>query len=295
MFLGLDKMPLDNPKLFSLGFIRPNSSLIRFFLKNYSYLYTRHFSNFILNNLGVVFPFKFSYKLPTSVNLYILRKKMYSFLKVNERKMHIFLIKKKLLINKFFTKLKSYGLRRRKIFFSNRIFFSFFKNSLEQTKYKFETLRNSNSFSTIDALFKKSNLFRYEGTSGIVSNPLIKKKRIKISRIKFKPGYQRIWRHYRLALAESIDFRYIYQKQLTHFLVKFYRKVSMNHFTFNENRIDKITIYSRLVPDHFTFNLFFNHQLIYFNTKPLTSNQLYVYKNDFIQLEITNWYYIFSR
>lgn len=69
----------------------------------------------------------------------------------------------------------------------------------------------------------------------------------------------------------------------------------MAHLSFNENKIDRVVVYSKLVPDHFTFDLFYNNNLIFFNYKPLASREIYVYKNDFIQLEITNWYYVFYR
>lgn len=45
---------------------------------------------------------------------------------------------------------------------------------------------------------------------------------VRISRIKFKPGYQRIWRRVRTALKDSLRLRFIYQKQLTRYLTRFY-------------------------------------------------------------------------
>jgi len=118
---------------------------------------------------------------------------------------------------------------------------------------------------------------------------------LRIPRIRFKPGYQRLWRNFRLAFAELIEFRYIYQQQLTRHLTKFYRKLNQAYLSTHENSITKTLIYSRLVPDVHTFDAFYNNKIIFFNNKVLSTKVLSVYKNDFIQLEVSNWYYIFSR
>ena len=70
--------------------------------------------------------------------------------------------------------------------------------------------------------------------------------------------------------------------------MRFYRKLNQSYFSFNENNIQKVLIYSRLVPDLSTFNLFFNNKLIFVNNTPLINSRLFIYKNDFIQLEISN-------
>lgn len=96
-------------------------------------------------------------------------------------------------------------------------------------------------------------------------------------------------------MAELVNFRYIYQRQLTRYLIKFSRKLTQNYYSFNENDVMRVIIYTRLIPDEATFNLFHSNNLIFLNNKPLNDNKSFIYKNDFLQLEITNWYYIFSR
>jgi len=118
---------------------------------------------------------------------------------------------------------------------------------------------------------------------------------VRVSRIRFKPGYQRLWRGYRRALAELINFKYVYQQQLTYYIVKFYRKLNQHNISASESLISKTLIYSKLIPDLNSFLLFFDNKMIFLNSKVLCNTKLYVYRNDYIQLEVSNWYYIFSR
>jgi hypothetical protein len=111
---------------------------------------------------------------------------------------------------------------------------------------------------------------------------------LRIPRIRFKPGYQRLWRNFRLAFAESIGFKYIYQQQLTRYLMRFYRKLNQSYFNFKEASVQKIIMYSKLLPDLQTFNVFFENSLIFLNGQILTNKYIFIYKNDFIQLEVSN-------
>lgn len=128
----------------------------------------------------------------------------------------------------------------------------------------------------------------------LLSNKLARSKsyttprELRIPRVRFKPGYQRLWRNFRLAFAESINFKYIYQQQLTRHLMRFYRKLNQTYFSFKEMNIKNIIIYSKLLPDSTTFDTFFNNELIFLNGRALKNKLLHVYSNDFIQLEISN-------
>lgn len=281
---------------YNLGNLVSNKLLLHFYSNsNYSYLFTKHGNSFVLANLGIFIPFIFLYKNNTKLYKYVLKKKMYSFLKINEYKMHIFRSKRSLMTNNLISRVRGLGFFNRAVFTSHGVFYNYFKKITSESKSSLRYLSNTSNTFLNESLFLKSNIFNYDGSS--LRSKLFHNKNLPpvISRVRFKPGYQRIWRHYRLALAESINFNYIYQKQLTRFLIKFYRKSISSQFSFNENSIDKITIYSRLVPDKFTFDLFFRNKLIYFNSSTLLSDVIYVYKNDFIQVEISIWYYVFSR
>lgn len=243
---------------------------IKFNDKNYNNvrLKTQHGLSFILHNLGLFFPLKFFYK-NFKANLFTIKKKMYTFLKANEYKMHIFSGKKKSLLYKF-------------IFFKKKNF-TYTSSSYLYNFFVKESRDISSRYVTSDLIFKKNSFF-FEGIKNInnFSNE------ITVNRVRFKPGYQRLWRNYRLALSELIKYKYTYQRQLTGYLVKFYRKLNQYYFTENENLVSKVVIYSKLVPDYSTFYIFFKNNLFFINGLKLKSSKIFLYRNDFIQIEISN-------
>jgi hypothetical protein len=118
---------------------------------------------------------------------------------------------------------------------------------------------------------------------------------VKLPRIKFKPGYSRLWREARVALKDSISVKFLYQQQLTKYIHRFYRKTLLNQSTSQELTFDKVLIYSRLVPDYTSFIAFFRSNAFFVNGRLPTSPQLNCVVNDFIQLVVSKWYYIFFR
>jgi hypothetical protein len=234
-------------------------------------------------------PYKFLYK-NKKPSIFIIKKKFFSFLKTNELKMSVFNIKRRLLLGKAFFMLTRTKKLSKVYKLTNRSMYDFFKN--------FRNIFSRNSKNYIyNKLFINEDLFRHANILTAARKGKKKKygRELRISRVKFKPGYQRLWRHFRLAFAESVNFRYIYQQQLTKYFTKFYRSISREYLSQNENELYKVVIYSRLVPDLSIFNLFFNNSLIFLNSKILKRKDIFLYKNDFIQLEISNWYYICMR
>jgi len=118
---------------------------------------------------------------------------------------------------------------------------------------------------------------------------------VRIPRVKFKPGYQRLWRNARTALKEALNLHFIYQKQLTKHLVQFFKWTKLYSFSQNELSLEKVVLYSHLIPDVPTFNLFFTHQLVYVNGCIAFSKNFILDKDDLIQLIISKWYYIYYR
>ena len=236
---------------------------------------TTHKCFFILFNTGLIFPLKFTYK-SFRYNLYLIKKKTYSFLKINEFKIQIFNSKKKSILWRLLFS------RERKIF-----------KDTNQYRYNFftrKTSQNNINYKPIDLLYKISNTFQEKKNN--LNNFFGE---VRINRVRFKPGYQRLWRNYRLALSDIIDYKYLYQKQLTKYITKFYRKVNQFYLTQNENVAYRIIIYSKLIPDYATLKIFLKSSLIFLNGRSFKNPQLFLYKNDIIQLEVSNWYYIFFR
>ena len=70
--------------------------------------------------------------------------------------------------------------------------------------------------------------------------------------------------------------------------MRFYRKLNQSYFSFKESNVQKVIMYSKLLPDLQTFNLFFKNDLIFLNGQTLKNRHIFVYKNDFIQLEVSS-------
>jgi hypothetical protein len=273
--------------MFGFELVFLNLKLVRnFFFRNTfskinppvcTFLRTSHKVNFILHNVGLLLPFKFIYKFRKHINLYILKKKAFSFLRRNEYKMHIFNIRRKymkwqsFLCKKLsrmnFTRFKSYNFFKYE-FLTNLDIFN--KKFLQNFFLNEKILGIGRSYDS----FSKSSLFYFS--------------EVRIPRVRFKPGYQRLWRGYRQALAELINFRYVYQGQLTKYLTHFYRKLNQSFISDGENLAFRVLIYSRLVPDLSSFSVFFKNKMIFLNNLSLFKADTYVYKNDYIQLEISN-------
>lgn len=234
-------------------------------IKNYEYLNlsTVHGGSYILMDYGVIAGCVITGALSSS-NLYKIRKKLNSFLEINEYRQYIF-------------------NRRRSRFLKKLTLLS--------------NIGSLNSYTRLPLTYYKHlyNTVQYSDQTQNISSGDFDTSELKISRIRFKPGYQRLWRNFRLAFAESINYRYTYQKQLTRYISKFFRRLNQNYLSQNENKISNILVYSKLVPDLKSFDLFFDNRMIYLNNNLLSTKLIYIYKNDFIQLEISNWYYIFYR
>ena len=120
----------------------------------------------------------------SSSNLYKIRKKLNSFLEINEYRQYIF-------------------NRRRSRFLKKLTLLS--------------NIGSLNSYTRLPLTYYKHlyNTVQYSDQTQNISSGDFDTSELKISRIRFKPGYQRLWRNFRLAFAESINYRYTYQKQLT--------------------------------------------------------------------------------
>ena len=265
---------------------------------NYNPIYiTPKHNTFIFKNIGIFLSqqlglfnnSKHKYK-------YNLKKKIFSFLKLNQSKQSLMSKKKKIIVSRFFLKNKLFS-------------FKFLKFSFKLLKKKFktysvDTLRNKLFFNKINTQQHLSSInFKTSKQDILYTNIFLtkgddvsfKKNEIHITRIRFKPGYQRIWRDARNALKESLHVKFQYQYRLTRYLTRFFRQISNYTFNYSEMAINKIIIYSRLLPDQSTFNIFQENKLIYINGKLLFNKNLLVVENDLIQLIISKWYYILYR
>jgi hypothetical protein len=199
---------------------------------------------------------------------FLVKKQLFSFLKLNEAKRNI--------------------MNRRK-----RISTFRFYKTLAKFNYSTVTTKASNAFRnfTKDRFFSansgSTNLMRsYKGRT---SSELF------LPRVKFKPGYQRIWRQARRAIAENIGLRYVYQKQMTKYMLRLSKRVNTYSFSMSEASLDKAILYSRLLPDLKTTSNFLALGLISLNGWKINKLSSFVMPGDLIQVTLSRWLSVYFR
>lgn len=265
---------------------------------NYRYVTLKSKKNkpFVFRNVGVfLWSQRKKFFDKNSKTKFIFKKKLYSFLFPNEVRKAIMDRRKAFKSYHFIHKASN--LKRRKSYYS----LVFFKNTYKDF-FKLENLNNSLG-TNIDPLKYKSlrNLITreeiiYESefkNRGHIENS--RGREIFLKRIRFKPGYQRIWRQAREAALEHFKIRTVYQQQLTKYLSKFYRQAHFNSFMYLETTLGRTIVYSRLLPDYPTVNLFKDKNFIFLNGRTLPELSTQVVPTDFIQLLISNWFYIYNK
>ena len=280
-------------KMNIFNLVRPtNKQLITSFTKSEIFLKTKHKKPFILRNIGLFITSKLNINnTRSSLNKFKFKfkKKYYSFLAPNQLKKSVLLIKARIIISRFFFKNKrKFNLSKYNKFSSKSFlltFTSFFKKYNFNKKY---TIPKYNLHSNDNIIYKK--LYNHVGLE-----ESDKYGEVFIPRIRFKPGYQRIWRLARTALKEALRLNYKYQYRLTRYLMQFSRKISSYYLYYSENTLERVVMYSKLLPDMNSFTFFLNNQSIYLNGRMVYNPKRIIYVNDIIQLIISQWFYSFYR
>jgi len=256
-------------------------------------------SSFIIQHIGLFLHFKLFWFSPKFENFkFKLKKKIFSFYKTNEIKQTIMEHRKSLYIFRYIDS-RNWSWDKR----SDHDYSNYNLNLDFYLKKKLE-LKSLSSLSFFKSQYI-NNLVGYDRSTMDISytdslkkftlDPKYRQIEFRIPRIKFNPGYQRLWREYRLALADAIRFKYIYQKQLTRYLAKFYECIKSYNILALEYKVWKIIIYSRLLPDLHSIQDFMSNSLIFLNGKTLKNENLIIAVNDIVQLQVSVWYYIYYK
>ena len=222
---------------------------------------------------------------------YTWRKKINSFIQPNEYRNSLFFRKKKTFINNIFKNQSSFNSN----FLNNRAYNSIFiqnnlKNSLNSTSlrvHKYTSNLHDTNFKGVKSYNRPEAWLDYKFN--------ITYRESRINRVRFKPGYQNIWRRVRGALKEYLNLRYIYQQQLTKYLSKFY--IASNKYLWGNSEMSlyRVFIYSRLLPDKSAFDLFWGEKFIFLNgLLPINKNTT-LSVGDVLQLVVSINYYIMHR
>jgi len=264
--------------------------------KNFTFKSTGMFLNTLTySNQKNPFTYKFLFK-----------KKLFSFLYPNEVRNSLMNRKKRITFYKLVYKLKhrTKNKPRYSLASFNKLLLNQYKVSLtgktnntitESLFFKktptvtYSNLNYQNYLTSRDEILYPTN-FAYRG-----QDTSFRWSEVKIPRVRFKPGYQRMWRRARTALKESLNLKFIYQKQLTRYLTRFYK--GSNNYTFSraEMSLNRVVMYSRLLPDNPTVNSFLSKKLIYLNGRVAHDTNAILVPNDVVQLIVSMWYYVTYR
>jgi hypothetical protein len=267
--------------------------------RTHPYIRPRTGKNFIFKNFGIFLTsFIFlNQKKPFSYK-YLFKKKIFSFLYPNEVRNSLMARKKRITFYQLVYKLKHRSKQKTHYSFAsfNKFFINHYKTSLQNTsnisitrelftklplQQDASTLNLPNYTASRDEILYDQN-FSHRGV-----DLSFKRSEVRIPRVRFRPGYQRMWRSARNALKESMGLRFVYQQQLTRCLVRFYKNSNKYSFSRSEMSANRVIMYSRLLPDNPTVDIFIEQKLIYLNGRLLHTPQSILVSNDIVQLIVS--------
>lgn len=177
---------------------------------------------------------------------------------------------------------------------------------MRKEKYSFFNI--SNSYMNLVRKLSRVNITRlldeFNSTSDLCPNPstkalhsllsspttyLGKKPDLSVRRVRFKPGYQVMWRNARSALTKVIGINFNYQKRLTKYLTFFYRT---SHFESSGSYLPTaltVLLNSKLLPDKNTVDSFIAKRSAFLNGSLLNKSGLVLCRGDYIQLTTSTW------
>lgn len=251
-------------------------------LINYTILFVSKWrSFFLLRNLGFFFSTVFEFSDANfEQSLANFKKELYSFNMKNE-------LEKKVL---------------RKCFFSNNIeYYSVNYDKLEV--FLQENRRTSDNFLTnshffkffIGDILKNKKWSKYEIKKNFWSSDNMGESDLSIRRVRFKPGYSVIWREAREVLKSNLKVAFRYQHKLTKFVLKFRKIVKHKLLIVGNSNFLSLVIKAKFFPDYETTLFFFKSDYVYLNLSPCANKDLQIFVGDFVQLIVTNKYYIFYK
>ena len=242
---------------------------------------------FILSNVGFVF----IQAIFIQTNSYIksrLNRFRYSFFFKKDLKRY--LLRKPGKLKLISTSILSTNYRKKNKRFNQSFVPNQFTNKL------FGLTKTDNNFNLTNLLTSQNPNFSFKH-----SNKYTKylgaffKKEVRIKRIKFKPGYARIWRNARETLNSSLNYNVKYQYRLTQRLHKLQHLTKQTQAYLHDLILKNVLLNSRFVTDHSTSLMFIESNLVFVNGSKSSNPNLNVFQNDFIQIIVSLKYYIIFR
>ena len=120
-------------------------------------------------------------------------------------------------------------------------------------------------------------------------------KYMRIRRLKFKPGYTRLWRESRTDIKEILEMKIRYQNRLTLRLQQLYRHKDCRSYTYSTATIFFALLGSQISVDMWSTLELFRNEVIYLNGKICTNQYTHLFLHDLIQVVINLKFYFLTR
>lgn len=117
----------------------------------------------------------------------------------------------------------------------------------------------------------------------------------RIKRIRFKPGYSRIWRRAREAINYSLGLHFRYQYRLTRHLNKLQRVQDNSQFKMWDWSLLRVVLSTHFVYDLHTSLTIIQSHLVFVNGTCSANPNLQLHLGDFIQIPVDLKYYVLHR
>lgn len=176
--------------------------------------------------------------------------------------------------------------------------FEFYNNSFIENRSLFtHTLNDKWHLSSLNNLFTVNfsfikKTFRNLKASNKTSFEIQRTPDFHIKRVKFKPGYRRIWKEARAVAQMTLNTRFRYQKKFTRYLSKFRKYAHLKLLVCFEMSLVNILRQSTfLYYDNIVRN-FLSNKLIFVNGFNCVNPNFQIFVNDFIQFLVSFAYYI---
>lgn len=117
-------------------------------------------------------------------------------------------------------------------------------------------------------------------------------KQVRIPRVRFKPGYGRIWREARRSIRELANVPVRYQYRLTPKLHWLYLQDRKLLKPYSYASLDYVILSSHLVPDFWSLREILNNKTLFLNGLIISNPNLKLFINDFIQIVVNLRFYI---
>ena len=115
---------------------------------------------------------------------------------------------------------------------------------------------------------------------------------VKIQRVRFKPGYGRIWREARTSIREIVNVPVRYQYRLTPKLHWLYLQDRKLLKAYTPATLDYLLLASHLIPDLWSLKEIVGAKLLYLNGSTVQNINLKIFINDFIQITVSLRFYL---